>query len=309
MNNSFPTSATSATSAVNIRQADTDCLVCPEHVEGDCPGVGPRPEQLGECPLQQPLPLGAACRVQSEIRNPKSEIDLARSPSAGLSAEAPTADLLYPPPAPDDTPTAACLPSDGQVPPRLASRTPEACAAACPPAAARPGVFCPDHRGTENAEGGGDGGLDPLVAIVMREECCGYARRRYSPSERRLAAALRAGILVGLVCAGIGHASSLSAATDGQGRNRVARSFAGGATPQEISVSETTIKLAVLQRTWKLASKGSASRARAELRQRAARLGGTAHNQAEAIHALIARCSPVIRELGFEGLVRLLKED
>lgn len=69
------------------------------------------------------------------------------------------------------------------------------------------------------------------------------------------------------------------------------------------------MKLIILQRTWGLANKGSASRAKKELQQRAARLADTPHNQAEAIDSIIKRCSPVIREHGFDGLVTLLADD
>ncbi len=66
------------------------------------------------------------------------------------------------------------------------------------------------------------------------------------------------------------------------------------------------LKLSILQRTWRLASKGSTSRARKELKERASKLADTPHNQAEAIDSLIRRCSPIIREHGFEALVTLL---
>ena len=68
------------------------------------------------------------------------------------------------------------------------------------------------------------------------------------------------------------------------------------------------IKLAVLQRTWRMASKGSASRARRELIERASALAASPHNQAEIIDSLIRRCGPLIREHGFAGLVTVLSE-
>ena len=68
------------------------------------------------------------------------------------------------------------------------------------------------------------------------------------------------------------------------------------------------IKLAVLQRTWRLASKGSASRARRELIERASSLAASPHNQAEIIDSLIRRAGPLIRQHGFAGLVAVLSE-
>ena len=68
------------------------------------------------------------------------------------------------------------------------------------------------------------------------------------------------------------------------------------------------IKLVVLQRTWHMRNKGSASRARRELIERASMLADNPHNQAEIIDSLIRRCAPVIREHGFEGLVLVLSE-
>jgi hypothetical protein len=81
-------------------------------------------------------------------------------------------------------------------------------------------------------------------------------------------------------------------------------STSSGTCSSSTSVQPT--KLAVLAATWGLSSRGSASRARRELLQRAARLASTPHNQAEAIDSLIRRCSPVIRLHGFAGLVALL---
>ena len=69
-----------------------------------------------------------------------------------------------------------------------------------------------------------------------------------------------------------------------------------------------SIKLVVLQRTWNMQNKGSASRARREFLARAGRLAGTPHNQAEAISSLVSRAEPIIRQHGFAGLVALLSE-
>ena len=68
------------------------------------------------------------------------------------------------------------------------------------------------------------------------------------------------------------------------------------------------MKPTVLQRTWGLASKGSASRARREPIERAGRLAGSPHNQATAIDGLIRRAVPAIREHGVDGLVELLAD-
>ncbi len=68
------------------------------------------------------------------------------------------------------------------------------------------------------------------------------------------------------------------------------------------------IKLAVLQRTWRLRNKGSASRARRQLLERAAMLADSPHNQAEVIDSLIKRCVPLLNQHGFEGLVMVLTD-
>lgn len=68
------------------------------------------------------------------------------------------------------------------------------------------------------------------------------------------------------------------------------------------------VKLAVLQRAWGLANKGSASRARRGLVEAAARLAGSPHNQAQAIQSLVRRAGPVLREGGVAGLAELLRE-
>ncbi|HUX15459.1 MAG TPA: hypothetical protein VMW52_03250 [Phycisphaerae bacterium] len=68
------------------------------------------------------------------------------------------------------------------------------------------------------------------------------------------------------------------------------------------------IKLAVLQRTWHLSSRGAACRARQQLQERAARLAATPHNQAEAIASLVDKAEPVLRAHGIQGLRELLRE-
>ena len=68
------------------------------------------------------------------------------------------------------------------------------------------------------------------------------------------------------------------------------------------------IKLEVLQRAWGLGSRGSASRARAQLAQQAARLAAEPHNQAEALGSLVRRCGPLIERYGVDGLASVLRE-
>lgn len=70
-----------------------------------------------------------------------------------------------------------------------------------------------------------------------------------------------------------------------------------------------SIKLCVLQRTWGMASKGSASRAKRELIERAAMLADSPHNQAAVIDSIIKRAVPIIRQHGFDGLVDVLTHE
>lgn len=81
-----------------------------------------------------------------------------------------------------------------------------------------------------------------------------------------------------------------------------------GAQPLPRRIAVAPMKLMVLQRTWGLANKGSASRARRELIETAGKLADRPHNQAEAIDRLVRRAGPVLREHGVAGLADLLRD-
>ena len=69
------------------------------------------------------------------------------------------------------------------------------------------------------------------------------------------------------------------------------------------------MKLAVLQRTLRLSSKASASRARKELRDRTRPLGDSPYNRAQVVLSIWNKATPILREHGFDGLVELLTDE